>query len=79
MMNRISGIQNPKEWTVVSSDNTVLAAAKRRKMSTLKSAEFASLIERPIPPDKPGMDEAADVKLSPKEVDEWLALFNEKK
>jgi uncharacterized protein len=79
MMNRISGIQNPKDWTVVSSDNAVLSAAKRRKMQTLKSAEFARLIERPEPPDKPGLDESPDVRLSPKEVDEWLALFNEKK
>jgi uncharacterized protein len=75
MMNRISGIQNPKDWTVVSSDNDVLAAAKRRRMQTMKSAEFASLIERPVQPDKP----APDKQLSPDEVDEWLTLFNEKK
>lgn len=79
MINRISGIQNPKDWTIVSSDNAVLAAAKRRKISTLKSAEFASLMERPEPPEKLGVDESPDVRLSPKEVEEWLSLFNEKK
>ncbi|MBC8170190.1 MAG: NYN domain-containing protein [Anaerolineae bacterium] len=77
MTARISGIQNPKEWTVVSSDNDVLAAARRRKMATMKSSEFANLLERPPEPDKPGMDEAADTHLSSSQVDEWLSLFNQ--
>lgn len=77
MMTRISGIQNPKDWTVVSSDNDVLAAARRRKMATLKSSEFANILERPPEPDKPGMDEATDTHLSSSQVDEWLTLFNQ--
>ncbi|HEX2620019.1 MAG TPA: NYN domain-containing protein, partial [Phototrophicaceae bacterium] len=77
MTTRISGLPNPKEWTVVSSDNDVLAAARRRKMQTLKSAEFAALMQRPDEPDKPGVDEAPDVHLSDSQVDEWMTLFNQ--
>lgn len=77
MMTRISGIQNPKDWTVVSSDNDVLAAARRRKMATMKSSEFAGILQRPPEPDKPGVDEAIDTHLSSSQVDEWLTLFNQ--
>lgn len=78
MIARISGAQNPKEWTVVSSDNAVLDAAKRRKMETLKSSAFALLLQRPPKTEKPGLDVAPDVRLSASEVDEWLKLFNDK-
>lgn len=78
MIDRIYKAKNPKEWTVVSSDNDVLEAANRRRMQILKSFQFADLLQRPAPPPKPGVDVAVDVRLSPKEVDEWLDLFNKR-
>lgn len=75
MIGRINRDENPRMTTVVSSDNTVLSAAQRRRMQTLKSAEFALRLQRPATPPKPGPDEAPDLRLSPQEVAEWLRLF----
>jgi hypothetical protein len=44
-------------------------------MQTLKSSQFARMIDRPAPPPKPGLDVAEDVHLSEDEVNEWLDLF----
>lgn len=76
LRNRITNARNPKEWTVVSSDHDVINTARRCKMQTLRSVEFAALIERPPAPVKPGIDEAVDVRLTEKEVDEWMAIFS---
>lgn len=72
---RILNATNPKEWTLISSDHDIINTARRRKMQTLRSVEFAALIERPPAPVKPGVDEAVDVRLSEQEVEEWLAIF----
>ena len=77
IIQRIGKMTNPTAWTVVSSDNRVLDAAARRKMKTLRSAEFAELLRRPTPPGQPGVDIAADVHLSDDEVDAWLRLFGD--
>ncbi len=75
LRNRIANAANPKEWTLVSSDHDVINTARRRKMHTLRSFEFAALIERPPAPVRPGVDEAVDVRLSDAEIDEWLEIF----
>ena len=75
IMNRIKRESNPKEWTVVSNDNDVLSMARRHRMDALRSSEFIQLMKRPPAPPKPGYDEAADIKLSEDEVEEWLRLF----
>ncbi len=74
MMERINKIPDPRGWVVVSSDNDVMATARRRRMETLHSEEFARLLEAP-PPRKVDAGEAAEVHLSADEVDEWLMLF----
>ncbi|MBC8099340.1 MAG: NYN domain-containing protein [Armatimonadetes bacterium] len=74
MIARIRGVENPKEWTVVSSDREVLNVAQQRKIEVLKSFEFAALLRRPIT-EKPGMDVAVDIRLSPLEVEAWLQIF----
>ncbi|GAB4513442.1 MAG: NYN domain-containing protein [Anaerolineae bacterium] len=76
MIERIQKEPNPKSWIVVSSDNAVLAMARRRQMQTLKSPEFAQILRRPPPAAKPGPDVAADLVLSEEEVEEWLAIFS---
>lgn len=77
MLERLRKIPDPLNWTVVSSDNEVLAAARARRMHILRSPEFAALLEA-APPAKPDPGEANDVQLSPQEVEEWLNLFKGK-
>jgi uncharacterized protein len=74
MMERINKIPDVNGWIVVSSDNDVLSTARKRRMGTLHSDEFARLLETPPKP-VIDMGEAADVNLSQQEVDEWLDLF----
>ena len=78
IMRRIRNERSPKSWIVVSSDNEVLGEARRRRMQTMRSFEFAQLLQRPEPEAKPGPDEAADVHLSEDEINEWLNLFDSK-
>jgi uncharacterized protein len=79
MLRRILEIRDAKGWIVVSSDNRVLDAARQKRMGTLRSAEFAQLMQdaptrtagKPLPPaaaDKPSY-------VSPDEVEEWLKKF----
>lgn len=77
MIDRILKERSPLAWTVVSSDNAVLATARRRRMQTQTAAEFASLLHRPASRPAPGRDTAPDVRLSPEEIDEWLRLFGD--
>lgn len=75
MKDRIYKEPNPRTWTVVSSDNDVLNVARRRRMQTLRAEEFVRVMQAPPPPPKPDAGEAADVKLTPDEIEEWLRLF----
>lgn len=79
MIERIGRAADKTQWTVVSSDRDVLAAARRNRMAVLNSADFAALLERPQPaaaPAEPDPGEAADVRMSPDDVDDWLAFFD---
>lgn len=78
LMERIRKEPNPKMTTIVSSDNEVLSMARRRKMNTLKSQEFADLLKIRAAPGKPGPDVAADLKLTEDEVEEWMQIFEGK-
>lgn len=58
-------------WTVVSSDNQVRAAAKRARARLLSSDEFVRLLS--------GQDQAGEGSEKPppdEDIDEWLDLFN---
>lgn len=77
MIDRIHKARNPREWTVVTSDNQVAGTAQRRRMPTLSSAKFADMLARPPRSVKPGREESPDLSLSPDEVDEWLRIFGE--
>jgi hypothetical protein len=74
MLERIGKIKDPRNWTVVSSDNEVLGTAKMRKMQTMTSPVFADLLNAP-PKLVIDAGEKADVALSADEVDEWLNFF----
>ncbi len=86
MKERIRHVRDPGQWVVVSNDRVVLDAARARRMTTRTSAEFApELRAAPTTPPqherKPDEDagEAADVHLSPDEIEAWLKLFNDRK
>jgi len=78
MIDRIHKTPDPKNWTVVSSDNRVRSIALKRKMRVQRSTEFALVLHRPPKITKPGPDVAEDIKLSPAEVEEWMQLFEGK-
>ena len=77
MVERIYKIQDIRGWVIVTSDNDVMARARRRGMETLHSEEFALMLDAP-PPKVEDAGEAADVNLSAAEVDEWLNLFEDR-
>lgn len=80
LINRISRIKNPSEYTLVSSDQKIIAAARARRLPVLRSETFAETLaeERakamaPTEPASPAVAEQPEI--SEEEVAEWLALF----
>ena len=73
---RIRKMRDARNWTVVSSDNEILACARRCQMKTLTSPEFArelSAVRRPQAAQSPS--EKENPALSAHEVQQWLDLF----
>ena len=78
IIRRISTITRPSDWRVVTSDRQVARAASDRGIKVIGSADFAR--ELTAPPKRrspPAGEKPRDVRLSPREVDEWLKLFGE--
>jgi predicted RNA-binding protein with PIN domain len=83
LIRRINQIKNPTEYTLVSSDYEVLAAARRRRMPVILSEEFATQLpaERPrqatsqVAAETRIANERESPQLSEDEVNEWLELF----
>jgi predicted RNA-binding protein with PIN domain len=76
LLNRIRDERNPAGSTVVTSDQKVARAARRRRIPVLASAEFGRMLL------KVGRAKAADEKeqgLGQAQVEEWEALFRKKK
>lgn len=65
-----------KNWTVVSSDRQIQAEVRAARAKVLSSEEFARLLFQ-TPSGETGKP-AADRKVSPSEVDEWLQIFGSK-
>ncbi len=67
---KVREIKDAPNWTVVTSDGEVAAAARQRGARVMASAEFAAALRvAPAGPDK------REAGLSKEEVDEWLAVF----
>ncbi len=78
IIRRIEGIEDPAQHTVVSSDGAILRAAKRRRVPTQRSEQFAAAMvnERTFPTaTRPAADPHDNPRLSPNELNEWLELF----
>ena len=74
---RINRVPNPPEYTLVTSDQEIIAAATKRKMTVLRSDQFAERIsadkkERILPGPTITDD---DPVISDAEVAQWLDLF----
>lgn len=74
---RINRVNNPPEYTLVTSDQEIIAAATRRKMKYLRSEQFATRLgrdkaERTLPDPTISDD---DPIISDAEVAQWLDLF----
>ncbi len=74
ILERIGKLKDPRNWTVVSSDNEVQEAARARKLQVLTSLEFSELLRSPPAPEI-DEGEAENVNLSADEVDEWMDFF----
>jgi len=68
--------RSAKNWTVISSDREVKTAARSAHAAALSSEEFAQMLYQT--PRGETNKPAADRKVSPGEVDEWLKIFNSK-
>ncbi len=78
LIQRIRKVRNPPEFTLVSSDRAIVAAAQARGMPVTDAATFAQMMEeergrraagdtKPWAKQEPAMDE--------RELAEWLKLF----
>jgi predicted RNA-binding protein with PIN domain len=76
LIERIRELDRPADWSVVSSDNQVRAAALKRKAAVKSAQEFAAIM---LAPPKGDDQPIVDEKLSDEEVDEWLKVFKKKK
>jgi predicted RNA-binding protein with PIN domain len=64
-----------RNWTVVSSDRQVIAAARARHAISTLSEEFALFLSESLSDSGNDARRGADLGLSPDEVDEWLQIF----
>ncbi len=78
IIKRIRKIKNPPEYTLVTSDQEIIAAAQKRRMSHLRSEDFTAKMgddrrKRTAP--SPPLSETDDPQISQKEIAEWMELF----
>ena len=64
-----------RNWTVVSSDLAVQAAARAAHAGILSAESFARELVSALDSGEAKVGKQEDVTLSPAEVDEWLGLF----
>lgn len=73
---RITKINDPRNWTVVSSDNEVLNFAKNYKTQAQTSAQFTQILQTE-PRERDSRGDSAHVHVPEDEVNEWLDLFGD--
>jgi len=64
-----------RNWTVVSSDRGVQAAAHAAHAQVLSSEEFARLMQNALDSAHSDAGESAETIMAPDELDDWLKLF----
>jgi hypothetical protein len=68
-----------RNWTVVSSDHAVQAAARAARAQVTPAEEFARQLVQTLAQAETGPPVEEDGELSPEEVEEWMKLFGEDK
>nr|MBC8448436.1 NYN domain-containing protein [Chloroflexota bacterium] len=68
---RLRQAANPRELTVVTSDHTLAEMARARGAQVISAVEFAARLTAPLPSSVRLREEP---RLSPQEVEEWLAF-----
>jgi predicted RNA-binding protein with PIN domain len=64
-----------RNWTVVSSDQQVQAAARAARAQTISSEAFAREVIATLRASPPKPEAGSEAEISPDELDDWLALF----
>ena len=84
MINRIKRLQNPTEYTLVSSDREVKRAAAMRKIQTISASAFASELIQETGQNFSGRNDSNETedakresRLNDQEVAEWLEIFDD--
>jgi predicted RNA-binding protein with PIN domain len=77
IIQRVHRVKNPQGVMVVSSDRTVRQAAQQARVRILDAKEFARQLVQPAVTSETSENSQADIKLSPDEIEAWLALFNQ--
>jgi predicted RNA-binding protein with PIN domain len=79
LIRRARRVKNPQAVTVVTSDRAVQQAAQQAGLRVVTSAAFAQQLLELSSLSNTEEDSRANIRLTPDEVDEWLALFNQRK
>ena len=69
-----------RNWTVISSDQAVQAAARRSGAAVISSDEFARQVQQALQQAASGLaagKKSADTALKPEEVEAWLKFFQD--
>lgn len=72
---RIAAARDTVAWTVISSDNEILDAARARGMRAVLSVHFVDILQPPEPEIDPGI--ADNPIVSQEEIEEFLRLFGD--
>ena len=82
LIRRINSVKNPREYTLVTSDNHILRAAEACRMPVLRAGEFVLMLAQSNAKNTAESSEsgdssaAEDRQLSDAEVEMWLDLFD---
>lgn len=71
---RIRGVTDAPNWVVVSSDNEVLADARRHGMRPMRCDKFAVYLSGQA---RPGQDTHSNPYVPPNEIDAWMKEFGQ--
>jgi predicted RNA-binding protein with PIN domain len=76
---RIRKVKNPQAVIVVTSDRDVQQVAQQAGLRVVTSQEFAQQLLQLSSPSEEDKESRANIRLSPDEVDEWLAFFSQRR
>jgi predicted RNA-binding protein with PIN domain len=71
--------RSARNWAVVTSDRSVQIAGREVHAGVVHSEDFARKIQSSLPATAGDEQEIADQPLSEEEVNEWLAIFKERR